>query len=108
MISVIVPIYNIEKYLEECLCSLLHQSFKDIEIILVDDGSTDFSGIICENYSRIYENITVIHKKNEGLVSARKTGLQAAVGNIIAYVDGDDWIEPNMIERLYKTLNRLR
>ena len=104
MISVIVPIYNIEKYLEECLCSLLHQSFKDIEIILVDDGSTDFSGIICENYSRIYENITVIHKKNEGLVSARKTGLQAAVGNIIAYVDGDDWIEPNMIERLYKTL----
>lgn len=104
MISIIVPVYNIRTYLQECLYSLIRQTLSNIEIIVVDDGSTDGSSEVCDEYARKDCRIKVIHKQNEGLVRARKTGLQAASGDYIAYVDGDDWVETNMIERLYNTL----
>lgn len=104
MISIIVPIYNIAEYLPQCIESLLHQSFSDLEIILVDDGSTDGSFAICEHYRSQDTRIVVLHKKNGGLVSARKAGIKAARGQYIAYVDGDDWIEPDMYEQMYQKL----
>lgn len=104
MISIIVPIYNIEKYLPQCIESIIGQTYNDLDIILVDDGSTDASSIICDEYAKKDSRIRVIHKKNEGLVRARKTGIQAAYGEYIAYVDGDDWIEPDMMEKLLKKM----
>ncbi|MDE7431629.1 MAG: glycosyltransferase [Lachnospiraceae bacterium] len=101
MISVIVPIYNVKKYLKKCIESICGQTYKDLEIILVDDGSYDGSAEICDLYQKKDDRITVLHKKNEGLVSARKSGMQASHGRYIAYVDGDDWIESGMFERLY-------
>lgn len=103
-ISIIVPIYNVEKYLNQCLDSILSQTFTDIEIVLVDDGSTDGCYKICEDYKEKDSRIVVIHQKNEGLVSARKTGINFANGEYIAYVDGDDWIEPDMYEHMYKEM----
>lgn len=101
LISVIVPIYNIENYLPACLDSIISQTYHNLEIILVDDGSTDNSGEICDRYARLDKRIQVIHKENGGLVSARKAGMRASTGSLIAYVDGDDWIEPDMYERMY-------
>ncbi len=101
MISVIVPIYNIEKYLPVCIESIRSQTYKDLEIILVDDGSTDTSPLICDEYAQKDRRIVVLHKENGGLVSARKAGLRMAHGDYIGYVDGDDWIEKDM----YKTLH---
>lgn len=100
-ITVIVPVYNVCEYIGQCIESILNQTYSNIEIILVDDGSTDKSGDICDKFALNDNRITVIHKKNEGIVCARKTGLKEATGNLIAYVDGDDWIEPDMMERLY-------
>ena len=104
MISVIVPIYNNEKYLKKCIESIIKQTYIDTEIILIDDGSTDGSRYICDKYAVSDNRIRVIHKQNEGLVKARKTGLSNVKGEYIAYVDGDDWIEQNMLMRLYETL----
>jgi len=104
MISVIVPIYNIASYLRRCVESLLSQTFSDLEILLVDDGSTDGSSALCEEYRKKDSRIRVIHKENGGLVSARKAGLRMAEGAYIAYVDGDDFIEPDMYERMYAEL----
>lgn len=101
MLSIIVPVYNVEKYLSQCIKSILYQTFTDIEIILVDDGSTDKSGNICDAYAAKDPRVKVIHQENKGLVNARKTGLKAASGKYIGYVDGDDWIEPNMYERMH-------
>jgi len=101
MISVIVTIYNVSKYLTRCIESIINQTHGDIEIILVDDGSTDGSEKICDEYAKIDARITVIHKKNEGLVNARKTGLQKSCGDFILYVDGDDYIEAKWIEVLF-------
>lgn len=101
MVSIIVPIYNMIEYLEQCIDSICGQTYRQIEVILVDDGSTDGSSNLCDKYAQRDSRIRIIHKKNEGLVRARKTGLGMATGEYIAYVDGDDWIEPNMIERLY-------
>ena len=95
MVSVIVPVYNISGYLERCLQSILSQTYVDLEIILVDDGSEDSSGQICDQYAEIDNRIRVIHKKNGGLVSARKAGVSAASGDYVVWVDGDDWIEPD-------------
>lgn len=106
LISVIVPIYNIEKYLNQCLESICNQSYNNLEIILVDDGSIDNSDKICDEFALKDTRIKVIHKINEGVVRARKTGLAAAKGRYIGYVDGDDWIEPNMFERLYEVVSR--
>lgn len=100
MISVIVPIYNIEEYVGECIESILCQSYRELEIILVDDGSTDRSGAICDAYAEKDSRIKVIHKRNGGLVSARKAGLEAACGEYISYVDGDDWIDSHMYQKL--------
>lgn len=101
LISVIVPVYNVEKYLNRCIDSILNQTFKQIEIILVDDGSTDNSPIICDEYCSRYENIKVIHKENNRVAAARNDGIKIATGKYIALVDSDDWIEPNMLEEMY-------
>lgn len=99
-LSIIVPVYNVEKYLEECLDSILEQTFTDYELILVDDGSTDRSGVICEQYRKKTDVIKVIHKENGGLVSARKAGISVACGKYIGYVDADDKIEQTMYQKL--------
>ena len=101
LISIIVPIYNIASYLPTCLESILAQTYQNLEIILVDDGSTDNCAQICDTYAKKDSRIHVIHKENGGLVSARKAGMRASTGSLIAYVDGDDWIEPDMYERMY-------
>lgn len=105
MISIIIPIYNVADYLPQCLESIINQTFSELEIILVDDGSTDGCYEICERYKKKDSRIVVIHKENSGLVSARKTGIKAASGQYVAYVDGDDWIEPDMYERMYKKMS---
>lgn len=97
-ISVIVPVYNVERYLEKCLESLLAQTYPYLEIVLVDDGSTDSSLKICERYSETDSRIKVIHKKNGGAASARNLGLSAAGGEYIAFVDSDDYLEPDAYE----------
>lgn len=101
MISVIVPIYNVQRYLRECIESICCQTYRNLEIILVDDGSDDGSAQICDAYQKADSRIVVLHKENGGLVSARKAGLMASHGSYIAYVDGDDWIEPEMFEKLH-------
>lgn len=100
-ISVIVPVYNAESYLRKCLDSICNQNLREIEIILIDDGSSDNSGKICDEYGREDERVHVIHKPNEGLVSARQSGIKAAVGEYIGFVDSDDWIEQDMYRFLY-------
>ncbi len=100
VISVIVPIFNISKYLDKCIESILNQSYSDLEIILVDDGSSDNSGSICDYYATMDKRIRVIHKENGGLVSARKAGLEIATGEYIAFVDGDDWIDAEMYSEM--------
>lgn len=101
-ISVIVPIYGIEKYLPKCIDSLLQQSFSDFELILVDDGSPDNCPSICDDYAKIDTRIKVIHKKNGGILTARKEGLKNAAGKYIAFVDGDDWVDIFYLDTLFK------
>lgn len=103
-VSVIVPVYNIEQYLAQCIESLICQSCRSLQIILVDDGSTDQSGEICDSYALEDKRIRVIHKENGGLVSARKSGLAVAEGKYIGFVDGDDFVESNMYENLLKKI----
>lgn len=103
LISVIVPIYMIERYVGLCIESIINQTYNNLEIILVDDGSKDRCPAICDLYAKKDKRIKVIHKRNGGLVSARKSGLKQAAGSYISYVDGDDWIEPGFIETLYTT-----
>lgn len=95
-LSVIVPVYNTEKYLRECVDSILAQTFTDFELILVDDGSTDSSGAICDEYAGKDPRIQVIHQKNGGITVARKSGVRAACGEYVTFVDSDDWIEQEM------------
>lgn len=103
-ISIIIPVYNVEKYLKTCLDSVINQTYQNLEIILVDDGSTDNSGKICEEYKRADSRIIVIHKKNEGLSMARNNGLDIASGEYISFIDSDDYISKNMMETLYNRL----
>lgn len=100
-ISIIVPVYKVEQYLERCVNSLTNQTYKNIEIILVDDGSPDQCPQMCDGYAGEDSRIKVIHKKNGGLSDARNAGLDAATGEYIAFVDSDDWVEPDFIEQLY-------
>lgn len=100
-ISVIVPVYNVQAYLPRCLDSILAQTFRDMEIILVDDGSADDSGAICDSYAARDERVCVIHKENGGLSSARNAGLDVARGQWIGFVDSDDYIAPDMYEYLH-------
>lgn len=104
MISIIVPVYNVEPYLRQSLESILHQTYSNIEILLIDDGSTDRSGEICEEYAQANSRIKVFHTKNNGLSAARNLGLQEAKGEYIGFVDSDDWIEPTMYEVLLHRL----
>lgn len=103
LISIVVPIYNVSQYLTECLDSLLEQTYKRFEVLLIDDGSTDNSGQICDHYSQIDSRFRVFHIKNSGLSAARNFALQHAVGEYIAFVDGDDKCLPNHFELLVKT-----
>lgn len=100
MISVIVLIYRVEKYLDQCVQSILAQTYKNLEIILVDDGSDDACPSMCDEYAKKDSRIKVIHKQNGGIDDARKAGVLAATGKYVGYVDGDDWIEPKMYEEL--------
>ena len=100
MISVIVPVYNVEKYLKKCVDSIINQTYKNLEIILVDDGSPDNCGAICDEYAAKDSRVKVIHKSNGGLSDARNAGMKVAAGDYFAFVDSDDWIEHKMFERL--------
>jgi glycosyltransferase involved in cell wall biosynthesis len=100
-ISIIVAVYNTEKYIEKCLISILKQTYRDYEIILVDDGSTDQSGYICDQYAQKDNRIRVIHKRNGGPNSSRKAGIKNAEGEFVSFVDSDDWVESDMYEKLY-------
>lgn len=103
-ISIIVPVYNTESYLSKCLDSIINQTYKNIEVILIDDGSTDSSGKICDHYAEVDTRFQVLHTENKGLVSARKTGLACATGDYIGFVDSDDWIKKTMYEELLRLL----
>lgn len=100
IISIIVPVFNAEKYIYRCIDSLLSQTFTDFEIILIDDGSTDNSGNICDEYATKDKRIKVIHKENGGVASARQAGTDVACGEYIIHADPDDWVEPSMLEEL--------
>lgn len=100
-VSVIVPVYNVEKYLDRCMESLLNQTLKDIEIIMVDDGSPDNCPKMCDEYARKDSRVRVIHKKNAGLGMARNSGLEVATGEYVAFVDSDDYVDCSMYETLY-------
>lgn len=101
MISIIVPVYNVEAYLKQCLDSIRSQTYENFEVILVDDGSTDLCGKICDAYSKQDGRFKVIHKKNGGLMDAWKNGLEYANSDLIMFVDSDDWVEKNILEILY-------
>lgn len=101
-VSIIVPVYNSEAYLERCFNSIRRQTLGDFECIIVDDGSSDNSGRICDEYASLDKRFVVIHKKNEGVSKARNTALRIAKGEYVGFVDSDDWIEDNMYESLYE------
>ena len=103
-ISLVVPVYNVQEYLPECLDSLLGQSFAAIEIILVDDGSTDASAEICDRYAARDGRIRVVHQQNAGVSKARNVGIRLARGKYLGFVDGDDWVDRDYCKRLYETL----
>lgn len=104
LVSIIVPVYNVEKYLEKCILSVLSQTYTNIEVILVDDGSTDDSLKICETYAKLDNRISVIHKQNGGLSSARNAGLDIARGDFISFIDSDDYVDSRFIENLYNRI----
>lgn len=106
LFSIIVPVYNVEKYINKCVNSILEQTFTDFEIILVDDGSPDNCPAICDEYAKKDARVKVIHKKNGGLINARKSGLEIAGGEYIGFVDGDDWIEPDTYENFAKMIKK--
>ena len=108
LISVIVPVYKVEEYLNRCVDSIINQTYKNLEIILVDDGSPDNCGKICDDYAKHDKRIKVIHKKNGGLSDARNAGLDIAKGKYIGFVDSDDYISENMYEILHKELVKNR
>ena len=105
-ISVIVPVYKVEPYLRKCLDSIVNQTYRNLEIILVDDGSPDNCGRICDEYAERDKRIRVIHQKNGGVSSARNEGLKIASGDWIGWVDSDDWIEPDMFEYLLENAKK--
>ena len=106
MISIIIPVYKTEPYLRKCVDSVLAQTYTNLEVILVDDGSPDDCGKICDEYAAKDSRVKVIHKENGGLSSARNCGLDVATGKYIGFVDSDDWIDPDMYETLLGLLLR--
>lgn len=105
LLSVIIPIYNAENYLEKCLDSVINQSYKKLEIILINDGSTDNSGVICDEYLKNDKRIQVYHRKNHGLVETRKFGLKKSQGEFVTFVDSDDWIDFDMYEEMLNKID---
>lgn len=105
-LSIIIPVYNVEKYIELCLKSILQQNKNNLEIILIDDGSTDCSGVICDSYQRKFDNIKVIHQKNQGLSSARNKGIEQSKGTYILFVDSDDYLCPNAISKILSDITK--
>ncbi|MBQ2121688.1 MAG: glycosyltransferase [Bacteroidaceae bacterium] len=105
LISIIIPVYNVEQYLDDCIRSVQTQTYQNIEIILVDDGSTDHSGSMCDAYAKQDDRIRVIHQQNQGQAEARNTGFAASEGAYIAFVDSDDMISPIYIQTLYDIIN---
>lgn len=103
LVSIIVPVYNTERYVKTCIESIINQTYKEIEIIIIDDGSTDSSATICDSYAAKYEAIKVIHQENSGVAVARKVGVECATGKYVMFVDSDDWIEKDMIRKMYLT-----
>ena len=103
-ISIIVPVYNVEKYLEKCVRSILAQTFTDFELILVDDGSPDSSGAMCDQFAEQDQRVKVIHKENGGLSDARNAGIEIATGEYLGFVDSDDYIADDMYELLYTNI----
>ena len=103
-ISIIIPVYNVEAYLRKCLDSVIAQTYTNVEIILINDGSTDDSGVICDEYAKADSRIKVFHQPNKGASAARNIGLKNFTGQYIGFVDSDDWIEPNMYEVLYNLI----
>lgn len=106
LISVIVPIYKVEPYLRQCLDSILAQTYKNIEVILVDDGSPDNCGAICEEYAEKYKNFIAVHKENAGLGMARNTGMKYMTGAYVMFVDSDDYLDPDLIEILFTAIKK--
>ncbi|MGN0602914.1 MAG: glycosyltransferase family 2 protein, partial [Oscillospiraceae bacterium] len=104
LVSVIIPVYNVEEYLPQCIESVINQTYKNLEIILVDDGSPDNCGKICDDYAQKDKRIKAIHKKNEGVSKARQTGMDLCLGDWIYFLDSDDWIESDLFE---KAINKL-
>lgn len=104
LISIIVPVYNVEKYIEKCLASLIGQTYRNIEIVLVDDGATDSSGCICDTFAMQDDRIKVIHKKNGGLSDARNVGITKATGKYLVFVDSDDDVKLDMVQYLYELI----
>ncbi|SEL82224.1 Glycosyl transferase family 2 [Butyrivibrio sp. ob235] len=100
LVSVIIPVYNIKEYFKDCIESVINQTYRDIEIILVDDGASDGSEVMCDDYAAKDERIRVIHKKNGGLVSAWSAGVKEATGHYVMFIDGDDWVDTDMVESL--------
>lgn len=105
LVSIVVPIYNVETYLERCIQSILEQSYKNLQIILVDDGSTDESGHIADIWHKKDQRILVIHQANAGLSAARNSGIKQAKGDFILFVDSDDWIHPRMVQKMVQEAN---
>jgi len=101
-ISIIVPVYNVEKYLRECIDSLRNQTYRNIQVVLVDDGSTDASGAICDEYAALDPRFVVIHQENAGVSAARNAALDRCTGRYLGFMDSDDWAEPQMYETLYR------
>lgn len=103
-VTIIVPVYNVEKYLQKCLDSLINQTYKNLEIIVINDGSTDSSGKICDEFAEIDDRVIVIHQKNAGVSVARNVGLDRMTGDYVTFVDSDDYLELNAIERFFGML----
>lgn len=106
MLSIVLPVYNVRRYLENCVYSILSQTYADFELIIIDDGSTDGSDVICDNIAKDDNRIIVVHQQNMGLSGARNSGIKIAKGEYIGFVDSDDWIEPQMFEKLLEAIER--
>ena len=107
-ITVIVPVYNVEKYLDRCIKSILNQTFADFELLLLDDGSTDLSGNICDKYAKKDNRIIVKHKKNQGVSATRNLGIDIAKGKYIVFIDSDDWVEIDYLEKMYLKIEEMK
>ena len=106
LISVIVPVYNVGRYIEKCILSVINQDYSDVELILVDDGSTDDGGKICDEYAKKDNRIKVIHKKNGGLSDARNVGIDSSSGDLLFFLDGDDYLPKNAIAKIHKCMSK--